>query len=62
MSRNTARAGRAVTAMTILITNINVRSIPMSAWNFKGDKAHVDTPTAKVMAVKITAFPVSSSA
>ena len=58
LSRTTARAGKVVIAQTILIKNIKVSNMPISAWYFSAEKDQVDTPIARVSAVKTTAAPV----
>ncbi len=55
----TAMPGRAVKAMIMLVMNMKVSSVPMSAWNFSGENDQVDTPRAKFKAVKKTPLPVS---
>ena len=42
----------------MLIKNINVNNDPISAWNFNAENDHVETPIARVIAVKTTAAPV----
>ena len=45
------RAGRKMIAATIFTTNMKVSMMPMSAWNFRSEKIHIATPTARVSAV-----------
>ena len=59
VSITTAMPGRAVSAMIMLVKNMNVSSVPMSAWNFSGENDQVETPSAKFNAVKNTPLPVS---
>ena len=49
-------------AMIMLIMNMKVSKMPMSAWNLRSENDHVATPTDKVMAVKMVATPTSRSA
>ena len=56
--KNAARAGRRITAPSILNKNIKVSNIPMSAWNWSADINQVLTPMASVNPVKKTALPV----
>ena len=43
----------------MFITNMKVSSSPMSAWNFRSENDQVERPIDMVIAVKITATPVS---
>ena len=44
-------------ANTMFIRNMNISRMPMSAWNWSAEKAHVPTPTESVRPVNTTALP-----
>ena len=56
-TRKLARAGNNSIAPSILILNMNINRMPMSVWNFKGEKIQVMTPMVRVIAVNSTAKP-----
>ena len=52
-----ANAGRRKIAPSTLTRNMNDSNTPMSAWNFSGAKAQVQTPMDMVTAVNTAAVP-----
>ena len=48
-------------APNIFTRNMNVNSMPISAWNLSGEKIQVTTPMANVIPVKMTPAPVICS-
>jgi hypothetical protein len=60
-SSQTAKAGSNKIAPNMFMRNMNVSRMPMSAWNWSGEKIQVATPMASAQPVKITPNPEIAS-